>query len=129
MRNWSAGLLLAVLALMFGASCGGDDDGDGDDGAGGTGDPGREACVSPGTNMNCTCVAGGPMGTRHCDSDMFWSACTCPEDHPDRNGCDYDGQRVLCDLCPGETERRMTTCMDNTFDCSCSQDGGTRDGG
>ena len=126
--------LLAGLALLAALALGacGDDDGSGDDDSAGSGEPSGEECSPPGrTETGCTCTADRPPGSRHCDDDGTWSACVCPNESPAQNGCERDGDRIRCNLCPGETEHRFTTCQDNRFDCSCggggSGDAGMRD--
>jgi hypothetical protein len=119
--------LIAASVLVLASACG-DDDEDPED----EDEPDGEECASAGlTDNNCRCSARQPMGYRQCTEDLIWTACTCREarDAGDRD-CDIVGQPIVCWPCPGETEGRMTECLqDRTFDCSCRDAGASRDGG
>jgi hypothetical protein len=123
---WFAPALLSIALLLVACS---DDDGGGGDGQDTVmGEP----CPQPGfTETGCTCDNGG-MGSRTCSAEGVWSDCAC---RPPRGEfeCDYEGQPIQCDPCPGEDEGRMTTCPASLmFDCSCGgqgQPGGMMDAG
>lgn len=110
---WIAVLLLG-LTLGFAGSCGGDDD-DSDGGSAGSGS--GEPCASPGyTQTGCTC-SDGALGRRICAKNHYWDACKCP---PVTQQC-VEGEKVKCNPCTGETEGRITTCLQGgTYDCGCN---------
>lgn len=120
-------LVVFAFALVLASSCGDDGGGDGDDSAGNAGSGSGESCQQAGfTATDCTCVEGGPMGSRTCmqsGSRLTWSACRCPQQQGP-NSCDFEGQEVRCHRCVGETEDRIVMCREDlTFDCTCP-DGG-----
>ncbi len=106
----------ALLACALATACGDDSRSDsGDDGVAPECTPGR-------TETGCMCSTERPPGSRHCDDEGMWEACVCPPAQSSER-CS-PGQEVLCFLCPGERERRRTTCLSSgTFDCSCKGDG------
>ena len=132
MRNglcaWNRNAWLALLAaglLSFGGACG-------DDSSSGEEDdtPEGEPCSSPGrSETGCMCSSSRPPGYRQCTEEGVWSACSCPPAMAD-NECRFPGQTIECWACPGESEGRITECLeDRTFDCSCRDGGAPRDGG
>jgi len=120
-------VLIAASMLGLAPACGDDDEGGEDDDA-----PDGEECFSSGQTETCRCSSRQAPGYRQCTDDLIWTACTCQSagDAGDRD-CMFVGQPVRCWPCPGETEGRMTECLqDRTFDCSCRGDAGaSRDGG
>lgn len=108
-------IALALSALCWIAACGskGDDD---DEDAG----PQAEKCPQAGQTMtNCTCSADQPPGSRNCQKNLTWSPCKCPAALGPTD-CQFPGQDVQCNPCPGETVGRMTKCLQGgTFDCTC----------
>ena len=116
-------VLGAAVLLLATSACGGAKSSAADAGAG------EDYCPSPGVAWTgCRCSADQPAGLRQCGTNHDWSACACPPGGPPK--C-IEGQTVVCDVCPGETEGRKTTCLrDSTFDCACrDRTGGTGTGG
>lgn len=114
--RWLPVALLAC-ACALAVSCGDDStEDDAAEDAGATCTPGR-------TETGCMCSDDRPPGSRHCGGSGVWEACVCPP--PQSAERCTPGQEVLCFRCPGESERRRTTCLDSgTYDCSCRGDGG-----
>jgi hypothetical protein len=114
-RHGALRIALILSALCWAAACGGSKN-DGDDDAG----PQPDKCLQPGSTMTgCICSSDQAPGSRNCLKSFIWSQCKCP-DKPPPGDCQFEGQDVVCDLCPGETEHRMTKCLQGgTFDCSC----------
>jgi hypothetical protein len=108
-------IALALSALMWSAACGGSK-GDDDEDAGSQ----AEKCPQAGiTQTGCVCSSEQPSGSRNCQKDLTWSACKCPG-KTGPTDCQFEGQDVLCNPCPGETKGRMTKCLQGgTFDCTC----------
>ena len=111
--SWRIALVLSALWWM--AACGGSK-GDDDEDAGSQ----SEKCLQAGsTQTGCMCSSEQRPGSRKCQKNLTWSACKCPE-KLEPNGCEFEGQDVLCNPCPGEDKGRMTKCLQGgTFDCSC----------
>lgn len=119
-----AALAALALALDAGACSGGNGGRTSSIDAG----AGADYCASPGEAWTgCRCSANQPAGLRQCGTNHVWSACSCPPGGPPK--C-IEGQTVVCDVCPGETEGRKTTCLrDSTFDCACQSAGTGGTGG
>jgi len=109
-------IALALSALLWSAACGSKGGGDGDDDAGSQSEKCRQAGT---TETGCTCSADQQPGSRNCQKDLTWSACRCPEKLGPTD-CQFEGQDIQCNPCPGEKVGRMTKCLQGgTFDCSC----------
>lgn len=114
-------IICVSLALPLAAACGDDESTSVKDG-----EPSAQACTPGVTLTDCSCAT-GIAGYRHCGQNERWGACVCPEPLPDGALC-REGQRLLCGVCPGESEGRIITCeAGGTFDCSCATDAGTDD--
>lgn len=113
--HWIA---IGALGCALLLSCSGDDDDDASDAGE---DPRGEPCAQPGyTETGCQCDSGA-RGRRQCQANSRWEPCRCP---PATQQC-VAGQDVECFLCPGETEPRITKCLQGgTFDCACDQSSG-----
>ncbi len=82
-----------------------------------------EPCISPGvTETGCTCAAGG-FGSRTCQPDKHFNACSCSS-LGDGGMCKV-GELLKCARCPGASDGRYIKCMaGGVYDCSCHPDAG-----